>query len=234
MYPPTPFVGVKKVDSYLARLQRQNTTALASPFPPPQPQSLPLPLLLPFPRLELHLGPNPYPTPAPNQPPRNPPLSGTSPKSNQFRQFSTTPSGWRHAFRLGSAPHRPQTSPNLCPWRHTKRKKTPILLFFKHAKWGEARVLARPLLLHGPRGPPTPPPNPPPKTFLHGPKRKKHQFCYFSTTTPCPCPCPPTLPLPWGSAGAASALKSGSAACPFCGRGFGPPELGEAVKAKPL
>ena len=30
------------------------------------------------------------------------------------------------------------------------------------------------------------------------------------------------------------ALKSGSAACPFCGRGLGPPELGEAIKAKPL
>eukprot|EP00439_Symbiodinium_sp_Y106_P002476 s6764_g1.t1 len=29
-------------------------------------------------------------------------------------------------------------------------------------------------------------------------------------------------------------LKSGSAAGPFCGRGRGPPELGEAVKAKPL
>ena len=30
------------------------------------------------------------------------------------------------------------------------------------------------------------------------------------------------------------APKSGSAAGPFCGRGRGPPELGEAVKAKPL
>ena len=31
-----------------------------------------------------------------------------------------------------------------------------------------------------------------------------------------------------------AALKSGSAAGRFCGRGRGPPELGEAVKAKPL
>ena len=37
-----------------------------------------------------------------------------------------------------------------------------------------------------------------------------------------------------GSAALAAAIKSGSAAGPFCGRGFGPPELGEAVKAKPL
>ena len=38
----------------------------------------------------------------------------------------------------------------------------------------------------------------------------------------------------WGSAALAAAIKSGSAAGPFCGRGRGPPELGEAVKAKPL
>ena len=119
--PPTPFVGVK-VDSYLARLQRQKHNGTCFSLPP-RPQSLPLPLLLPFARLAPPPPQSlPYPTlPLANPPPTNPILlifpplcpwpHSRSAKKHQFCYFPT-----RQVLPLPLPPpppgqHPPQTLP---------------------------------------------------------------------------------------------------------------------------
>ena len=190
LYPPTPFVGVKKVDSYLARLQRQNATALASPFPPPRPQSLPLQLPLPF-----SIGPNPYPTPAPSQPPPQPqpPLSG-----RRLLIFDA-------AAPYPTPPHPPHPPPNSPPTL-PRLPITPQQALRQPPSNRPPPTPTPPVLpaTNSPLTPPHPPPpklppNPPPSA--HGPtgrRQKNTNFARSGRPYPFPCPScrPPTPPLP--------------------------------------
>ena len=162
--PPTPFVGVKKVDSYLARLQRQKHNGTCFSLPP-RPQSLPLPLLLPFARLAPPPPQSlPYPTlPLANPPPTNPILlifpqavsahgpTSRSAKKHQFCYFPT-----RQVLPLPLPPPPPKPSPfPMAP----EAQKTSIVE--KTTPGGCAFPLDTALPLPLPRPTPRHPPQPP-------------------------------------------------------------------------
>ena len=193
-YPPTPFVGVKKVDSYLARLQRQNTTALASPFPPPRalprPQSRPTPSPPnpPKPKKQTNqrrqagggtrsrsAAPAYPPTPPPPPRPRQPPLSKSSGSifSNQNQVGGGT--------RSGSA----AAAPPLPLPRANPARKPPY-----PAPWTPASPDAS-----RPPTPTLPLANPPPPPTRLAPRRAKAQKAPSATNFALPLPYPlPTKP----------------------------------------
>ena len=221
MYPPTPFVGVKKVDSYLARLQRQNTTALASPFPPPQPQSLPLPLLLPFPRLELHLGPNPYPTPAPNQPPATPPFQAQAQKATNSVNFQQRQAGG--GTRSGSAapPTAPKLPPTSAHGATRSAKKHQFCYFSNTPSGGRHAFWLGPFFSMGPEAPPPLPPTPPPKPSFMGRSAKNTNSVIFQPRPPAPAPAPQPSPYLGGRRERRQPLNRAAQRAPSVGAALG-------------